>query len=83
MLEVVADLLCSNFFTAAARRAAVVIMSRSLCICVSVYVSVYVSVLSLQSLSKRPSSFCLIHFGGTSGVAQGQLGGSSGVKADL
>ena len=28
-------------------------------------------VMSRQSLSKRPSSFCLIHFGGNSGAAQG------------
>ena len=67
-------------FTAAARRAAVVIMSRSLSVCVCVCVSVYLWVLSLQSLPKRPSSFCLIHF---SGAPQGQLGGSLGVKADL
>ena len=26
-------------------------------------------------LSKRPSSYCLIHFRGSSGAAQGQLGG--------
>ena len=34
--------------------------------------------LSLQSLSKRPSSFCLIHFRGISGASRGHLGGSSG-----
>ena len=33
------------------------------------------SFFSRLSLSKRPSSFCLIHFGGSSGAAQGQLGG--------
>ena len=49
--------------TAAAQWAAVVIMSRPLCICVCV--------LSLQSLSKRSSLFCLIHFGSSSGAAQG------------
>ena len=27
-----------------------------------------------KCLSKRPSSYCLIHFGGSSGAAQGQLG---------
>ena len=43
-----------KIFTAAARRAAVVIKSRSLC--------VIVSLLSLQFLSKRPGPICLIHF---------------------
>ena len=48
-------------FTAAARRAAAVIESRSVCVCVCVWV------LSLKSLSKRPSSFCLIHLGAAQG----------------
>ena len=36
-------------------------------------------------LSKRPSSFCLIHFGGNSGAARGQLRGGSRplMEADL
>ena len=34
-------------------------------------------------LSKRPSSFCLIHFGGISGAARGQLGDSSGAAQGL
>ena len=58
----------ARIFTAAAQRAAVVIMSRSLC----VYLCICVS---LQSLSKRPSSFCLIHF---SGAPQGQLEATEG-----
>ena len=65
-------------FTAGARRATVVIMSRSLSVCVCVCITL--CVLSLHLLSKRPSSFCLIHF---SGAPRGQLGGSSGVKANL
>ena len=44
----------------------------------NVKISVCVSVLSLQFLSKRPSSFCLIHFKGISGASRGHLGGSSG-----
>ena len=59
-----------SIFMADARRAAVVIMSRSLCICVCICLSV----LSLHLLSRRPSSFCLTHLGGSSG-----LGGSSRV----
>ena len=49
----------------------VVVMSRSLSvylsICVSVYLYICACVLLLQSLSKRPSSFCLIHFGAAQG----------------
>ena len=44
-------------------------------------VSSFVSFVSFRQkfyLSKRPSSYCLIHFGGSSGAARGQLGGSSG-----
>ena len=51
-----------------------------ICVCVCVYVCICVSVMSLHLLSKRPSSFCLIHF---SGAPRGHLWGSSGVKADL
>ena len=55
-----------SIFTASARRAVVVSKSRSL----SVYLCICVCVLSHQSLSKRPSSFCLIHLGGSSGAAR-------------
>ena len=48
--------------------AVVVIMSRSVC----VRLSVYLCVLSRQFLSKQPSLLCLIHFWGSSGAAQGQ-----------
>ena len=42
--------------------------------CLSV-TSVCNTFFQIRFLSKRPSSYCLIHFGGSSGAAQGQLGG--------
>ena len=44
-----------------------------LCVCLCV------THFAMILLSKRPSSYCLIHFGGSSGAAHGQLMGSSGV----
>ena len=42
--------------------------------CLSVFPSFQMYVFPVFfSLSKRPSSFCLIHFGGSSGAARGQL----------
>ena len=39
--------------------------------------------LIMRHLSKRPSSYCLIHFGGSSGAAWGQLGVSSGAPRKM
>ena len=49
---------------------------RCVCVCVS---SVFVMIL----LSKRPSSYCLTHFGGSLGAGKGQLRGSSEEEDDL